>query len=232
MDADNTLYAVVMGDVAGSKQLSSRNRYQTQLFLKSAIVQINEEFAPHVDAPFTISKGDEFQGLITNVEVGFQIMLALEKLAYPVKLRFGMGIGKVYKMGGRLPIEMDGPAFHRGNSALNYAKKKKCAYYINSNNEALDLLINTSFQLITGLKLRWSERHHRLFWSYKDLGTYRQVAAKENVTPQAVCDTLKNIRALHVKAAEENISNYFRIANLLEKDADQLVLEDEGKGSL
>ena len=210
MNADNGIYAVIIADVTGSKQLSSRHRYQTQLFIKSAIVQINEEFAEDIEAPFTITKGDEFQGLLSNLETAFRVVLALEKLTFPVKLRFGIGVGNIYRMGSILPIEMDGPAFHRANYALNEAKKKKADYCLNSTDESVDLLTNTIFQLIAAVKSRWNERHYRLLWKYKDLGTYREVAARENITPQAVCEALKNARALYVKTAEENVLNYFR----------------------
>ncbi|RMF61506.1 MAG: hypothetical protein D6748_01495 [Calditrichaeota bacterium] len=227
MDSDKKPYVVIIGDVSGSKQLSGKSRYQTQLYVKSAIIQINEEFQGVIEAPFTISKGDEFQGLLTNLEAAFRCVLALEKLTFPVKLRFGIGIGKVYKMGGRLPIEMDGPAFHRANEALDYAKKKKYIYCLKSSNKNYDLLINTIFQLITALKSRWSERHYRLFWNYKDLGTYREVAALENVSPQAVFDTLKNIRAINVKTAEEDLLTFFKSNPLLNYESEELASEEE-----
>ena len=41
------------------------------------------------------------------------------------------------------------------------------------------------------------------------MGTYKEVANLENITPQAVCDTLRNIRALEIKYAEENLIQYF-----------------------
>lgn len=232
MNSDDRQYVVLIGDVSGSKQLSSRNRYQTQLFMKSAIVQINEEFEKYIEAPLTISKGDEFQGLLTDLEATFRIVLALEKLAFPVPLRFGLGIGKVYKMGSRLPIEMDGPAFHVANYALNYAKKKKFAYCIQTDDKAQDILVNAVFQLITAIKLRWNERHHRLYWKYKELGTYREVAELEKVTPQAVCDTLKNARAMNVKSAEESLLEYFRHHPLDTNHSASLLLEEEEKLSV
>ena len=210
MDSDNRLYTVIIADVSGSKQLSGRNRYQTQLFMKSAIVQINEQFADLIEAPFTITKGDEFQGLLTDMAAAFEIVLAFEKLTFPVKLRFGVGVGTVFKMGSHLPIEMDGPAFHHANAALNLAKKRKCTYCINTNYDEIDLLPNTIFELMTAIKTRWTERHYRLYWNYQDLGTYREVAALESVTPQAICDTLKNMRANSVRAAENSLLSYFR----------------------
>jgi len=228
MESEDKLYVVIIGDVSGSKQLSGRNRYQTQLFMKSAIVQINEEFHQYIEAPFTITKGDEFQGLLTDLEAAFRIVLALEKLTFPTRLRFGIGVGTVYKMGGRLPIEMDGPAFHRANAALNYAKKKKITYFLKTQEPSLDMLVNTIFHLMAAIKQRWNERHYRLFWRYKDLGTYREVALLENISPQAVCDALKTARALNVKSAEESLMEYFRTFPIAAGYSGEMLLESGG----
>lgn len=209
MTNEDTNYTVIIGDISGSKQLSSKHRYQTQLFIKSAIVQINEEYREIIEAPLTITKGDEFQGLFSDLSNAFKIAIAVERLIFPVQVKFGFGVGPIYKMGGQLPIEMDGPAFHHSNAALQYAKKRKICSALKSNFTDVDIVVNTIFKLITAIKYRWNERHYKLYWSYKDLGTYRKVAKLENITPQAVCDILKNIRALDVKSAEENLHEFF-----------------------
>lgn len=206
----NSIYTVIIGDICGSRQLSGEKRYQTQLFIKSALVQINEQFQKTLEAPLTLTKGDEFQGLLPSLHHALQIILYMERTTFPVKLRFGIGEGEVFKMGGKLPIEMDGPAFHQASYALQMAKKKKMYYYLRSLNENYDVLINTVFRLMTGIKSRWNERHYRLYWSYKDLGTYKEVAARENVSPQAIYDTLRNIRALDIKFAEENLADFLQ----------------------
>jgi predicted DNA-binding protein YlxM (UPF0122 family) len=209
MPEDSQIYTVVIGDVSGSKQLSGKHRYQTQLFIKSAIIQINEEYTGLIEAPLTITKGDEFQGLFRDLENAYKICLALEKATLPVQIRFGLGVGQIFKMGSRLPIEMDGAAFHAANDALQMAKKKKMSTALCSQDKQLDNLINTIFRLMSAIKQKWSERHHKLFWLYKDLGTYRKVAETEQITPQAVCDILKNCRALEIKKAEESLNNFF-----------------------
>ncbi len=204
-----TIYTVIIGDISRSKELTGQSRYQTQLFLKSAIVQINEQYREFLQAPMTITKGDEFQALVSNPSRGYEIIQALERMVFPIRIRYGLGMGIIYRMGGVLPIEMDGPAFHKANQALELAKKKKIDIWLVSGNEVIDNLVNTVFMLITAIKSRWNERHYKLFWSYQDLGTYREVAAQENVTPQAICDILKNIRATQVIAAEKNLMQFF-----------------------
>jgi hypothetical protein len=202
---DSQLYTVVIGDISGSKQLNGKDRYQTQLFLKSAIVQINEEFNSFLEAPTTLTKGDEFQALINAPKNAYEIIHSLQKMVFPMGLRFGMGVGSIYRMGGTLPIEMDGPAFHRANRALVLAKKRKTCLWFISKNDQLDSLINTIFQLISSIKLKWNERHYQLYWDYLELGTYKKVAQRKNVTPQAICDVLNNSRATDVIQAEKNI---------------------------
>ncbi len=206
---ENSFFTVVIGDIQGSKRLNNEFRYQTQLFIKSSIIQINEEFEEHIEAPFTITKGDEFQGLLPSLKSAFEVIQALERITFPVQLRFGIGVGEVLKMGGKLPIEMDGPAFHRANEALTQAKRKKCWACISTPDSNTDLLVNTILYLIQGIRSKWSERHFRLYWNYLDLGTYREVAERERVTPQAIGDILKNCRAIEVKQAEENLKQFF-----------------------
>ena len=206
---DEGIYTVIIGDISGSKQLNSKHRFQTQLFIKSAIVQINEEYEDLIEAPLTITKGDEFQGLFPNLSNAFKISLALERLIFPVQVKFGFGVGQVYKMGSRLPIEMDGPAFHNANAALQLAKKRKICSVMKTDNPDIDILINIIFRLITAIKYRWNERHYKIYWRYMDLGTYQKVADLENITPQAVCDLLKNIRASDVRSAEKSLFRFF-----------------------
>ena len=200
-------YTVVIADISGSKQLNGMDRYQTQLFIKSAIVQINEEFRSFLDAPTTLTKGDEFQALIDTPGHSYKIVQMLQKMVYPISVRYGIGVGNIYRMGGVLPIEMDGPAFHRANRALQLAKKFKSSIWFISDNEYFDPLLNTIFQLISAIKSRWNDRHYQLYWDYQELGTYQKVAQTKNVTPQAICDVLKNSRATDVIQAEKNISS-------------------------
>lgn len=203
--APDQIYTVLIGDISGSKQLSGNLRYQTQLFMKSAIVQINEQFQPHIEAPMTITKGDEFQALILRPSRAYQIIQTLQRMIYPVQIRYGLGIGPIYRMGGVLPIEMDGPAFHRANRALNMAKKRKTEIWFVSEDDLMDSLVNNIFTLISAIKSRWNERHYNIFWKYQELGTYKSVADTEGVTPQAICDVFKNIRATDILYSEKQL---------------------------
>ncbi len=202
-------FAVVIADIKASRKLADRKRYEWQLFLKSAVVQINENFSQFIEAPFMITKGDEFQGVLRDLSVVDQVLLNFERLVYPITLRFGIGYGPIQRMGSIIPIEMDGLAFHRADAALQLAKKKKVTTLFNTVDSEFDLPVNTCYSLINSIKSRWSKTTYKRYWKYKELGTYKRVASEELVSPQAVWDSLHNSGAADVLDAEKNLSTMF-----------------------
>jgi len=203
-------FAVIIADIKGSKKMAEMERYEWQLFLKSAIVQVNENWGKAIEAQFMITKGDEFQGLVHDVPNAHSIMIEFERLLSPLELRFGIGLGRIQKMGANIPIEMDGPAFHRANRALNSAKKNKNGVQFYSSDPQLDKYINTLYSLIYAIKSHWSDIIRSRYWKYKELGTYDKVADLDGVSPQAVWDSLRNANAVEVINAEETVMEFLR----------------------
>lgn len=203
-------YAVIIADIKGSKKMKEMERYEWQLFLKSAIVQVNENWRSAIDASFMITKGDEFQGVVHHIPDAHSIMIEFERLLNPLELRFGIGLGRIQKMGANIPIEMDGPAFHNANRALNFAKKQKNYVQFYSADHKLDKYINTLYSLIYAIKSHWSDVIRSRYWKYKELGTYDKVADLDGVSPQAVWDSLRNANAIEVINAEETIKDFLR----------------------
>ncbi|MEJ2054299.1 MAG: SatD family protein [Calditrichaceae bacterium] len=198
-------YTVIISDIIGSRKLNAHERHEWQLFLKSSIVQINEKFANHIEAPFMITKGDEFQGVLKKISSVHQIVSEFERLVFPLTMRFGVGHGSIQKMGSKIPIEMDGPAFHLAQAALNKAKKKKQVIVLKTKNEYFNLTVNTIYQLIYAIKERWSDTSYKRYWKYQECGTYERVAQEEGVSTQAVWDSLNNSHAMEVINAEQAI---------------------------
>jgi len=201
-------YTVIIGDVCGSRKMNANDRYEGQLFIKSAISQINEKFKDHIEAPFTITRGDEFQGVLNDRPNTLPVLLEFERLLFPLTLRYGIGTGPIQRMGSDLPLEMDGLAFHRASEAINYAKKKKKQMIYKSEQEQIDLLINTIFILMHAIKSRWNQSNYERYWRYKELGTYEKVAAYENVSAQAVWDSMQNTRALQLIQSEQAVVDF------------------------
>jgi hypothetical protein len=201
-------FAVIIADIKDSKKMKELERHEWQLFLKSAIVQINDNWHDSIEAKFMITKGDEFQGVVCNIADAHPIMVEFERLLNPLQIRFGIGIGRIQKMGASIPIEMDGPAFHRANLALINAKKSKCTVQFQSHNPQLDSYLNTVYSLISAIKRNWKPLNVNRYWKYKELGSYEKVARLEGVTLQAVWDSLRNANAIEVINAENTVKDF------------------------
>jgi len=199
---------VMIGDVRGSRKMEQDARYEGQLYLKSAIIQVNEKKADTIEAPFMITRGDEFQGVLRDLKSAFEIMLEFERLLFPLQVRYGIGLGTIQRMGSKIPIEMDGPAFHRASESLNYLKKKKQTAHCLTDDEIRDLLINTLFNLMNAIKGKWNILTFNRYWKYKELGTLEKVAQDEMVSTQAVWDSMHNMRVMEILEAEKNLLFY------------------------
>lgn len=201
---------VIIADVRGSRKMESNERYEGQLYLKSAIIQVNENFSDWIEAPFMITRGDEFQGVLYDIQSAFRIMLELERLLFPLQLRYGIGKGSIQRMGSKIPIEMDGPAFHHANAALNQIKKSRQCFLCRTENANIDLVVNTVLSLMWAIKSKWNEITFNRYWKYKELGTLEKVAQLESVSAQAIWDSMHNMKVMEVLEAEKNLIQYFK----------------------
>ena len=185
-------------------------RYEGQLFLKSAIIQVNEDYAKHIEAPFMITRGDEFQGVLRDMQTALKSIFEFERLLFPLRLRYGIGRGAIQRMGSDIPIEMDGPAFHRASAALNEVKKNKQFIACKTEIEEFDLIVNTIFSLLNAIRTRWNNITFERYWKYKELGTFKKVAEQEKVSTQAVWDSMNNMKVMDVLNAEKNLSTFLK----------------------
>jgi len=117
-------------------------------------------------------------------------------------------------MGSKIPVEMDGPAFHRASEALSFLKKKKQITCCKTDNETSDLLINTILNLMNAIKGKWNVLTFNRYWKYKEFGTLEKVAMDEKVSAQAVWDSMHNMRVMEILEAEDNLLLYLAAINL------------------
>src|SRR4028119_2478183 len=117
--SNNSLCIAVIGDLVGSKKLS--NRAAAQELLRELIEHLNAEYADSLLAPFTISRGDEFQGLLERAaplpDIVWDCELYLDRLG----VRFGFGLGTLRTPLNSVPMETDGPAWWAARAAFESA---------------------------------------------------------------------------------------------------------------
>ncbi len=112
-------YFAIIGDLIDSRRITDRSSFQQEY--AGLLSEINEQYAPDIVSRFAITLGDEFQGVLGSAEKIMEILNTISVRLYPQKIRFGIGVGEMTTM----PeldrnIGMDGPAFWRARSAIEY----------------------------------------------------------------------------------------------------------------
>ena len=172
----NNPYVAIIGDMKQSQKL--RNRSEVQNKLKQVLEEINNKYISDISAKFIITLGDEFQGLLGNGVNTMNIVSEIERKMYPVKIRFGIGIGAITtNVNKEMALGADGPVYYKARDAIEYLKgneKKKQAiaadirFEVESDNQATTIMLNTIVALMTAIKESWSERQREIIWDMLD----------------------------------------------------------------
>lgn len=169
---NNNLYIAIIGDIKGSKKIENRSKVQDTL--RQVLDHINEKYDEDIASKFMITLGDEFQGLLCNGANTMQIISEIEANMYPIKLRFGAGVGDITtNINKNMPIGADGPGYYKAREAIEYVKdheKRKqtntadIRFEIVGENQALTSMINMILSLMTVIKKTWSDRQREIIW--------------------------------------------------------------------
>lgn len=178
-------YIAIIGDIVESKKLS--DRYEIQLKLQNVLDDINVKYSEDISSKFMITLGDEFQGLLNNGKNVLNIITYIEIKMYPVKIRFGIGIGKIEtEINPDLPFGADGSAYHNAREMVTNLKniekqnKKSDADIMicsDGNHADLELLLNTILSLCTTIKQKWTDRQREIVYDCIMNGDNQKVAA-------------------------------------------------------
>ena len=177
-------YIAIIGDIKDSKH--SENRHTIQVQLKKVLDTINIEYEAVLASKFMITLGDEFQGLLKLGASAIFIIDKIEREMYPVKIRFGIGIGEMTTdINFDMPLGADGPAYYNARimiDELKTSEKKKMGSKVNikisiQDNTDTSELINTIFSLLTIIKETWTPRRVEIMNAYLNCGgTQEEVA--------------------------------------------------------
>lgn len=116
-------YMTMVCDLKGSRNLPDRDAIQHRLI--EAVREANERFEAILAAPFVITVGDEWQGLLYPGDYQAVLDFFRSRLA-GVDFYTGLGVGEVSVHDFELTVnQLDGPAFHKARAALNLAKKER-----------------------------------------------------------------------------------------------------------
>lgn len=166
-------YIAIIGDLIKSRQ--SQNRANTQNIMHEAFVKLNDKYSDLIVSKFTITLGDEFQGLLKPQAEIFQVLDQIQRLI-PHPIRFGIGYGDIVTaINPEISIGADGPAYWQARNAIEYIKENhwngKGQRYFQGLKE-LEMSLNTILLLCDTLKSQWTDLQSETFDQMLAQGIY------------------------------------------------------------
>ncbi len=209
-----TIYCVIMGDLVDSRNL--KNRGEVQETLDRILEQINRDYKSDLSSRFMISQGDEFQGLLENGAHIMEILNLVQAELFPVKVRFGIGLGEVWtSIDKERSVHVDGPAYYCARDAIDGIKageKKNGAPKTNIGVCAQGVsplsfrMLNTTLSLMHLVRENWTGRQLETVQNYRRNGEKQQdCAASLGISQSAVNQTLKKAHYSSYRAAEQAV---------------------------
>lgn len=219
IDFPNNTYIAIIGDIIASKKLSDRSEVQKKLNI--VLRDINTKYKNDIYSNFTITLGDEFQGLLCTGKSIMPILFEIERRVYPIKIRIGVGIGDITTDINRdISIGADGPGYYNARKAINCLKedeKRKqtnpadIRFEILEGYDELTMLLNTTLTLMTVIKEVWTERQREIIWDMLEHQDNQvEVAKRIGITQPTVQKSLSKGKYYAYKDAYDTIGQVLK----------------------
>lgn len=157
----------IIGDIIKSRRLTDRQK--TQQDLRAVLERINHRYEDLLASRFTITLGDEFQGVLKTSTRMTRILDEIAFALMPIGLRFGIGVGKLStELDPRASIGADGPAYWAAREAIAYAHKNndygRANIHLYAQNEDVSVgLINEILKLTSLQVSGWRDSQIEVF---------------------------------------------------------------------
>ena len=197
------MYLAIIGDIIHSKEMNKTKRNEVQNELRETLNEINEQYSYLIASKFLITIGDEFQGLLLTPDKAVKMIDMIQFKMYPVKIRFGIGIGDLdTDIDRNMALGADGPAYHYARKMvdslklLQRTKMGGCSNIMIFSGSEEDRnileLINSNLQLATFIELKWTDKQRQLIKIvYIDEKNQMEAAAELEVVQSSVQRRLK-----------------------------------------
>ncbi len=112
----------IIGDIIKSKSIGDRQKSQQEL--QTVLQGINKRNKELLASRFTITLGDEFQGVFKE---SIKLLRILDEITFslqPIRIRFGIGVGTLTtELDPDSSIGADGPAYWKAREAIEFVHK-------------------------------------------------------------------------------------------------------------
>jgi hypothetical protein len=146
-----------MTDIVGSGRLEPGHLRRQ---FKSLTGALNERYASEILSPYTITLGDEFQGIARSLKGAVDCIFFLEeeiiKRGYVFKLHYVLLWGEINTpINRKIAYEMLGPGLTEARMILNKKQRQRPRFTFRYDNDNVDFVLSDLFFVIQHIIDRW-----------------------------------------------------------------------------
>lgn len=186
---------IVMGDI-----LRSREYNGTELMreFKDLVSSCNSKLAKGILSPYTITLGDEFQGVARSLHWSVQSLLYLEestlRKGFPFALRYVVHCGKIdTPLNRRIAHGMVGRGLTRARELLTDKRRGRPRFLFDLPNEDLALQLSLLFGVMASLTRHWQRKDADLIFEMLASADNAAIGAKYGKNRSQIWKRRKNL---------------------------------------
>lgn len=188
MNLSRDTHVVVMGDLVGSED--SESVPTTHADFNAAIALANKTLKPAILSPLTITLGDEFQGVVTSLRTGLQIIDAVRwsLIAKHIDCRFVLGLVTLETpLNRKMAWNMMGPGLSRARETLSEKNDPNLYRFSFPNRRMAEGLLDAIGLALTSIERGWTDPQRAVILStLKDDHETGQIAHDRGVTSRSI----------------------------------------------
>jgi hypothetical protein len=203
-------YIILMADIVGSRQAE---QVQLMADFKELVATINKKNKGHFLSPLTITLGDEFQGVLTNVAAAVEVVMDLEEAIIrrnkTFKLRYVITEGLIETpINKKIAYGMMGEGLTRARGYLENLKKDDIRFFVWLKNQPQKNALNNLFIALQDIIDDWNvERDYYLVTAFLQFKDYKRVAMELDKERSLMWKREKTLKINSYFALKE-IANY------------------------
>ncbi|MTI22721.1 hypothetical protein E1176_16940 [Fulvivirga sp. RKSG066] len=179
---------IIMADIISS---SAHNGQELMGDFKKIVKDVNSRYNKEIISPLTITLGDEFQGVVSDLMAAVQIIFALdEKLLKndnDFNLRYIVNYGEIdTEINKKIAHEMLGEGLTKARKGLEQMKSEDRETLIMGIEDSKLTKLNLALQLYRSIYNDWHKKDRQLVFDFLQMDDYKKLAEKYSKDPSSM----------------------------------------------
>ena len=203
-------YYILMGDVVSS---SDKNAIKLRKSLKSVVESCNSQLQSEILSPFTITLGDEFQGISKSLKSAVKTLFYFEEQCLreesDFKLHYVLHFGRIdTEINLKIAYEMMGPGLTKARELLSSKKRDRRRFEFDLGDKEETGQFNRLFEVLDAIILSWKKEDYSLILDMIANDNNQEVGDKHDKNRDQIWKRRKTLMIKEYNLLKEFILNY------------------------